>query len=292
MNNDKTVLEEENEYWQPSLLKTILVSIFFSPFVYLYLGRVKAFLVTIGLIMLFIPVVAKITVNYENGLTVLAICFTAFTLVLALNFRNRKSLRKQPWFSKWWGISISVLLFFSVLFSIRIFLIDIYKVPASSMEPNIPKGSVIFVRKWNFPAVDLFGFGFPSNSEKKNLDLGRGNVYVYIHPLKMQIYIHRLAALAGDNIDINESGLTINKSYISRALVTQEANCKTFVEKFESNKFKILECDRIGPGSYGQWKVPDQHIFFLGDNRQRSADSRYIGYIPIANLAGELLLVW
>jgi signal peptidase I len=127
------------------------------------------------------------------------------------------------------------------------------KIDGSSMEPNLHHGEFVIVSKINYK------FGEPE----------RGDVVVFDFPRNIsQEYIKRVVGLPGEEVKI-ESG----KVFVNGILLSEP----------------YLE---IEPRYEGEWVVPDDSLFVLGDNRNNSSDSHNWGSVPLNNVIGEALLVY
>ena len=186
---------------------------------------------------------------------------------------------------------------------IRSFFFQPFFIPSSSMEPNLLVGDRLFVSKYSYGySRHSFPFSPPFSNKrffKKNPE--RGDVIVFKTPADNRTdYIKRLIGLPGDTLQILDGDLYINEKKVlkNKFDFKSEINCgsETFeVEAFEEilpNKKKYLAVYRKEGSMQNTDKfiVPDDHFFFLGDNRDCSKDSRFlssVGYVNINNLVGK-----
>lgn len=182
-----------------------------------------------------------------------------------------------------------VLLFVLV---IRSFVFEPFRIPSGSMMPTLVQGDYIFVKKFSY------GLRLPV-LETKFIETGspmRGDVVVFRLPSQPNInYIKRVIGLPGDEIVYRRHKLFVNGE-LMKTLPDSElpgsGRAPRFVEDLDGREHTILlegQGDRRGDGSF---KVPDGHFFMMGDNRDRSKDSRFIGPIPETHLVGEAVLIW
>ncbi len=182
-----------------------------------------------------------------------------------------------------------VLLFVLV---IRSFIFEPFRIPSGSMMPTLLQGDYIFVKKYSF------GLRLPV-LDKKIIETGepeRGDVVVFRLPSEPSInYIKRVIGLPGDEIVYEEHRLTVNGELIE---VTRDADlpiasaAATYVEQLGDRKHAILVTNPRNAMRDGRFTVPDGHYFMMGDNRDNSRDSRFIGAIPETHLVGEAVRVW
>lgn len=172
---------------------------------------------------------------------------------------------------------------------IRSFIFEPFRIPSGSMMPTLLKGDFIFVKKY------AYGLRLPV-TESKILETGepqRGDVIVFRLPSDPSInYIKRVVGLPGDEIVYERHRLTINGIQMDldqSADATREM--PVFVEQLDGREHEILV---MSPHSArdNTYMVPAGHYFVMGDNRDNSQDSRFIGPIPEANLVGEAVRIW
>jgi signal peptidase I len=146
----------------------------------------------------------------------------------------------------------------TLLLSVALFiLIDAVsariKIDGTSMEPNLHHGEFVIVSKINYR------LGEPE----------RGDVVVFDFPRNItKEYIKRVIGLPGEQVRIQGGKVYINGIELSEPYL------------------------QIEPQYEGQWDVPENTLFVLGDNRNNSSDSHNWGMVPMTNLVGEALLVY
>ena len=180
-----------------------------------------------------------------------------------------------------------VLLFVLV---VRSFVFEPFRIPSGSMMPTLLQGDFIFVKKYSY------GLRLPV-TETKIIETGepeRGDVVVFRLPSDPNInYIKRVIGLPGDSIVYENHRLTINGELVdlqkASDFSTQEP---VFVEKLGDNSHDILITAPRYRINEGRYEVPDGHYFVMGDNRDNSKDSRFIGAIPESHLVGEAVRIW
>lgn len=180
-----------------------------------------------------------------------------------------------------------VLLFVLV---IRSFIFEPFRIPSGSMMPTLLQGDFIFVKKY------AYGLRLPV-TEKKVIETGepqRGDVVVFRLPSDPSInYIKRVVGLPGDQISYERHRLVINGEQVDlEQHPAATAVDPRFVEQLGERRHEIL-IDNAGYSIRdGVYEVPDGHYFMMGDNRDNSRDSRFIGAIPEAYLVGEAVRIW
>jgi len=200
-----------------------------------------------------------------------------------------------------------------VVFTIRSSIIEPFKIPSGSMIPTLYIGDFIFVNKlkyrlqlpfseWFGPAKTLIEFGKPK----------RGDVFVFIPPneaAERVHYIKRVIGIPGDIVEVREKRLFINGEEVPLVAVSEEEklaefesinttiyrvrNAELFQEKLgEKSHYTMWLGHREDTRDYPPIKVPEGHVFAMGDNRDDSKDSRWWGFVPENEINGKALCIW
>jgi signal peptidase I len=173
---------------------------------------------------------------------------------------------------------------------IRSFVFEPFRIPSGSMKPTLVVGDFIFVKKFSY------GLRLPV-TEKKIIETGqpdRGDVVVFRLPSEPSInYIKRVVGLPGDEVSYERQRLTINGRVMDiRADGEIFEGAPVYVEDLDGRVHQTLIHDPGHSKQDGVYIVPEGEYFVMGDNRDRSKDSRYIGPIPEKFLVGEAVRVW
>lgn len=175
---------------------------------------------------------------------------------------------------------------------IRSFIFEPFRIPSGSMMPTLLQGDFIFVKKY------AYGLRLPV-IEKKFIETGepeRGDVAVFRLPSDPNVnYIKRVVGLPGDHILYRGHQLTINGEEV--ALAPDEGDplhdgMARYIEMLDSREHAILIANPYNTASAGTYVVPEGHYFMMGDNRDNSRDSRFIGAVPESYLVGEAVRIW
>lgn len=165
----------------------------------------------------------------------------------------------------------------------RTYAIQAFKIPTGSMEENLLIGDHILVNKFIFgPTVsrveDLL---LPTSS------LRRGDVVVFKYPEDPERdFIKRCIGLPGDVIEIDDKVISVNGAAVDDRAYTYREDPRTYPRSvFLHDSYR--DRDNFGP-----YTVPENHYFFLGDNRDNSNDSRFWGPVPDEFIKGRALLVY
>ena len=191
--------------------------------------------------------------------------------------------------------------FFPVLLIVlvlRSFLFEPFRIPSGSMIPTLLIGDFILVNKFSY------GVRLPV-IHTKILDTGkpaRGDVAVFRFPGDPRLdYIKRVVGLPGDTIAYHNKMLFVNGKEIilSDGRPYEDPRSDDVIpgvirlnEDLEGVNHDILVSNSRSLSGEGEWIVPDGHYFMVGDNRDRSNDSRFWRFVPEENLVGKANYVW
>jgi len=192
---------------------------------------------------------------------------------------------------------------------IRSLLFQPFYIPSSSMEPTLFVGDRIFVSKYTYGySRHSFPFSPPIlNKRIFNSKPKYGDLVVFKTPSDNRTdFIKRLIGFPGDEIQIIEGKLFINKKEMSRKKISNNFNIRCgddtnkkviiYEEKLPNKKTYITVYNKIGSMvNSDSYVVPEKHYFFLGDNRDCSRDSRFlssVGYVHENNLVGKAQIIF
>lgn len=182
-----------------------------------------------------------------------------------------------------------------IVFLLRGFIAEPFRIPSGSMLPTLEIGDFILVSKFNY------GIRLPVLN-KKIIETGnpqRGDVVVFRYPENPAIdYIKRVIGVPGDEIGYYNKVLYINGKIAEQQpkgdYIFDYHKFKRSVESLPGNdvvKHDIIVSE-LQPASDFVLRVPENSYFVLGDNRDNSRDSRYWGFVPDKNLVGRAFFVW
>ena len=201
-------------------------------------------------------------------------------------------------------------LFYALIIAIiiRSLFIQPFYIPSSSMEPTLLVGDRLFVTKYSYGySKHSFPFSPPIFSNRIMFsEPKRGDVVVFKTPLDNRTdYIKRLIGLPGDGIQFIETNLYLNNSEIMKSRISKNdkiycgkntIDVFTFNEKLPNGKvFTSVYLKEFPYKNSDIFIVPEDHYFFLGDNRDCSKDSRFlssVGYVHKDNLVGKAQFVF
>tara|TARA_B100001057_G_scaffold495212_1_gene593677 strand:- start:1600 stop:2340 length:741 start_codon:yes stop_codon:yes gene_type:complete len=191
---------------------------------------------------------------------------------------------------------------------IRSLLFQPFYIPSSSMEPTLLVGDRIFVSKYTY-GYSKHSFPFSPNITNKRFFSKfpkRGDLVVFKTPADNRTdYIKRLIGMPGDTIQFVNGELMINQKKIIRKQTNSNKIIRCgnffletdiFIETLPNGLEHLVAYKKKGTLQNSKiFKVPNNHYFLLGDNRDCSKDSRYlesVGYVNILNFVGEAELIF
>ena len=185
-----------------------------------------------------------------------------------------------------------------IVLVLRSFLIEPFRIPSGSMIPTLKVGDFILVNKFSYgirlPVIDL---KIINVSKPK-----RGDVVVFRYPKNPSIdYIKRVIGLPGDKVSYIGKNVYVNGKRMVASMIGTYTETKDGMpipsanrlnEDLENNVVHEILIDSTRPSFSGEWLVPEDNYFVMGDNRDNSNDSRFWGTVPEENLVGKAFMVW
>jgi len=191
-----------------------------------------------------------------------------------------------------------------IAIGIRTVAFEPFNIPSGSMIPTLLVGDYLFVSKYSY-GYSRFSMPFSPNLFSGRI-FGRlpdrGDVVVFKFPKDNSTdYIKRIIGLPGDRIQVKGGDLYINGTLAPRRLLgdyVAEDGIRMIVKEYmetlpNGRQHPILkETDSGYMNNTPEFRVPDGHVFAMGDNRDNSSDSRVmdgngVGFVPVQNLVGR-----
>ena len=210
----------------------------------------------------------------------------------------------------------------AIAFFVRTFFFQPFNIPSASMYPTLKIGDYLFVSKlsygygkysfnfsfppfvakpWNCCPIDFPGRMILADTPK------RGDVAVFKYPQDLTVdYIKRVIGLPGDVIQMKHGVLFINGQEVKKERVADyvdpnsESGAGPTVAQYRETlpngvTYNVLDYGESSEDTTQEYVVPENHYFMMGDNRDNSADSRFlngVGYVPIENFVGHANVIF
>jgi signal peptidase I len=192
---------------------------------------------------------------------------------------------------------------------VRVFLFQPFNIPSGSMIPTLLIGDYLFVSKYSY-GYSRYSFPFGLNLFSGRVwaqDPERGDVVVFKLPRDNETdYIKRVIGLPGDEIQMIHGVLHINGKSVPKVKVDnyvvhdpsgRERHMTRYRETLSNGvSYPVLDLVQDGFGDNTEvYKVPEDHFFMMGDNRDNSTDSRFlseVGFVPFENLVGKAQIIF
>ncbi len=247
-----------------------------------------------------------------NFALILLVLLVVTGVLYAINFRLRKQRpagAKEPAWVEWGADFFPVIL---IVFVLRSFIVEPFKIPSGSMIPTLLVGDFILVNKYTY------GIRLPVIN-KKIISLNepqRGDVMVFRFPEDPSLdYIKRVIGTPGDVVSYQNKRLSVNGQPVEMTRIDDYLHperlyySEQYLVKFGTVEHRLLN-DTDAPSfihDAGRFPyrenctynaagvictVPAGHYFMMGDNRDNSRDSRSWGFVPEENIVGKAFFIW
>jgi len=243
--------------------------------------------------------------------TILLLTGVIWLLDILVLSKTRTTGDDEPWYVEYSKSFFPVIL---LVFVIRSFIVEPFKIPSGSMMPTLLAGDYILVNKFTYGLREPI-----SNTEIISMNKPeRGDVFVFRYPPDVTVnYIKRVVGLPGDTIQYQDKQLMINGQPLNVASLgdyqyvmktpnggQQTITAMQLAEQLGDVKHDLLvhpqiEQDYRNPNSPGAKlmlgeaiTVPEGHYFAMGDNRDNSSDSRVWGFVSSDHLVGKAFYIW
>ncbi len=191
---------------------------------------------------------------------------------------------KSGWV-KLWQANRGLIIFIGLMLVFRSAVADWNEVPTGSMQPTIVEGDRIWVDKM---AYDL-RVPFTHISLAKLADPQRGDIVIFDSEVAGKRLVKRVVGLPGEKIEMRNNRLRINGEPLNYSSVGQSKAGSIEAREYLAGRSHLVRLSEQGSrlSNFAPVEVPADHYLVLGDNRDRSADSRVIGFVPRDEIVGR-----
>jgi len=227
-------------------------------------------------------------------LTILALTGFIWLLDILVLRKRRTAGASEPMIVEYSKSFFPVIL---IVFLIRSFIVEPFKIPSGSMMPTLLAGDFILVNKFTYGLrVPILNTTFIDVGQPK-----RGDVIVFHYPPDPSIdYIKRVVGVPGDKIAYRNKQLYVNGEKLDVQFMDDYQYVGSGLNMVYAKRYKealggkthdiLIEEDTLVIDA--EVEVPAGHYFAMGDNRDNSRDSRVWGFVPENNLVGKAFFIW
>ncbi len=151
-----------------------------------------------------------------------------------------------------------------------------YVIPQNGMYPNLPAGTHLFGLKRPYRDVSA---------------VARGDIILFerVEGGQRHLYIWRVVGLPGETIEIDGDKLLLNGKEVSREKLRTENSLDIYREVYDGTAYEVAYGSKLPEGipAVVKVKIPDDHVFVMGDNRHNAVDSRSFGPIPFNSIIAK-----
>jgi len=227
-------------------------------------------------------------VDFETLLVVLTVVSGLLWLFDRIRRRYRSPGARVNWLV---DLGRSLFPVIVIVLVVRSFIVEPFRIPSGSMLPTLEAGDFILVNK--------FGYGLRAPVTHDLIapigDPDRGDVAVFRYPRDPgQDYIKRIVGMPGDEVTYFDKRLVINGEALPVEPMGRWSDGDGFRmrrEKLGDDWHQVLVHEQ-SPDAGFSFTVPEDQYFVMGDNRDRSSDSRFWGPVPRDHLVGQAFFIW
>lgn len=187
---------------------------------------------------------------------------------------------------------------------IRQFIVQAYRIPTSSMEDTLLVGDFLLVNKYVYgmrtpdwigiPYTDI-GFSIPWVRIPGFKTPQQNDVVIFRYPLDQSLdYIKRCIATGGQSLEIIDKRVLVDGNPFKNPPRAKFLDHNLIMSKNEGRfNFPTYQRNKYGSrDNFGPVKIPENSFFMMGDNRDRSSDSRVWGFVNYDHIVGEALIIY
>jgi len=281
--------------WRPTPWIAAVLGVFFGPVALLYVqrpwfavawivGSTGAALALLVAALSFSSTLPMDLAPWMGWLVAIACAVHGYRIA-----RSTHAVADRKWYSRWYALPLVPAVSFATVFLIRAFVFEPFHIPAESMHPTLPEDSYIFVSKSGFGGYGSFGITVWRGEPTARI--ARGDIVAFRLVEQPDItFVKRIIGLPGDRVEYVDRRLTINNLPVPITLGERDGRYQYAAERVDETDVTIALMPERPPADF-VGVVPPDHYFVLGDNRDSSRDSRFIGFVPRDHLIGRVVKV-
>jgi len=200
-------------------------------------------------------------------------------------FFKVKDRKKKEWYESAGEFVESIGIALIMALMIKTSVVEAYKIPSGSMENTLLVGDFLLANKFVYgmklpiPFTDIH---LPAISEPKP-----GDIVIFKYPKDPSVnYIKRCVAVEGQVVEIKNKKLYVDGELVPLPPMGKYEDGNQIVPYHRSTRWGIGIRDNMPPR-----KVPEGHLFMMGDNRDKSSDSRFWGFLDRRHVMGRAMII-
>jgi signal peptidase I len=175
------------------------------------------------------------------------------------------------------------------------FIAQAFQIPSESMEKTLLIGDYLLVDKVHYGQGGVWKWLMPYS------EISRGDIVVFRYPVHpSQHFVKRVIGIPGDHVHLYRGKVFVNGSVVddSRFAIHNNQEFEAYRDNFPSGNYISPEVNSSwwvemhSVVHQGEVVVPPGKYFVMGDNRDKSLDSRYWGFVPRENIIGRPFLIY
>jgi len=198
--------------------------------------------------------------------------------------QDKKSHKPMNGADRFWDFVKQMAIALVLALCIKTSIVEAYKIPSGSMEDTLLIGDFLLANKFLYGArlpIPFADIRLPEIREPKP-----GDVVIFKYPLDPNVnYIKRCVAVGGDTVEIR------NKQVFVDGVLQPLPEHGKYEDGFNPTGMNGRGPDGGRRDNMAPTVVPPGHFFMMGDNRDRSSDSRFWGFVPRKNVLGKAMII-
>ncbi len=272
--------------WKPKLWVAVILGVLLQPLTFLYINKSRLFWAY------FVVVVTASAIDWYLE-TLYSLIFSIICPLHAYFVVKYYDLSlPRSWYSRWWGILSIYASFLIPVFLIRSFFYEPFSIPGASMSPTLNIGDNIIVKKVGYGTYGTYGVSVLNTDISEDKLLERGKVYVFYPPHTKIPFVKRLIAIPGDTVEVSNGQILLNGQELSKEFIYSNNSGKVYKESLDANSYSIQRFNYHPQYDTEKITLPEKSYFFMGDNRDKSSDSRVWGLVSSSSILGEVVYIF
>jgi len=287
-----TGLKRASSDWTPVPWLAAVLSLLITPLGLLYVQRPRLAAGYLGVVVA--AAITSALSMWAFGSEPLSELLSVVPLVIAITCavhsfrlaRRQLPTSQRAWYSRWYGLVGIPAALFAIVFAVRAFLYEPFRIPSASMHPTIPAGSLVIIRKFGFGQYGTFGIQLWRRPA--TVSIARGDIVVHRSPSDPSVmHIRRVVGVPGDHVQYRDRQLVINEQPVPVRIVRDEGEYRYAIETLDGREITVAFMPGRPFKEFDQVLPPGEYALF-GDSRDNARDSRFGGLTRQDDIVGRV----